>query len=308
MNEVWNNIESGANSGWIYDPATSDYGWVVKRRNNMPECGGAKNMGPGNCESSGVRDFPAAWGDLIKFRINGTGGDWVMEESYVGVCTVFLLGNWCPDGHCNKCGRPHMFDKKGTRYLAFTERDKSIFKWNATQKKFVPCAGIVKTFVNVTSSRKNNQLHNGPGYYTIHYTWHDSNNDGSWMVAGNPDLEELTLVSEPDSRYGGNWSYNYFVDLMQDDFSFTGVAQTGYWQWSVKGMDAHDNPIYDSKGPQLLLNDPVILARATFNASSDKVSCPKCQGLAATHGGNEVTDKLGSSRAPLGVQLLCSFN
>ena len=30
MHEIWNNIESGSNSGWIYDPKSSDFGWVVK--------------------------------------------------------------------------------------------------------------------------------------------------------------------------------------------------------------------------------------------------------------------------------------
>ena len=45
-----------------------------------------------------------------------------------------------------------------------------------------------------------------------------------------------------------------FVDLMQDDFSFTGVADYGYWHWKVTGMDAHDNPIYDAAGPQVIFN------------------------------------------------------
>jgi hypothetical protein len=47
---------------------------------------------------------------------------------------------------------------------------------------------------------------------------------------------------------GHTWQYNYFVDLMQDDFSFTGVAKTGFWQWKVTGMDVHANPIYDPAG------------------------------------------------------------
>eukprot|EP01047_Picozoa_sp_COSAG01_P052203 COSAG01_NODE_5467_length_4243_cov_50.334701_4_plen_468_part_00 len=309
------------NSGWIFDPTTSDYGWVVKKRNNMPRCGGPKNMGPGNCEGSGVREFPAAQGDLIKFRINGTDGDWVMEASYAGICTIFLLGNWCPEGECNTCGRPHMVDLNGTRYLAFTDRDKSLFKWNQTTEKFVPCAGIVKSFVNVTNVNLGSGEGNGPGYDKIYYTWHDSNNDGTWMLstrAGKvPDLQELAIVTTPDSRGGGNWSCecvvcslwlhtclantcsvtdNYFTDLMQDDFSFTGVAESGYWQWRVIGMDSHENPIYDPQGPVLLFNDSVVLARAEFNASTDQPTCPKCQGLPATHGGNEVTARLRGSR------------
>ena len=100
-----------------------------------------------------------------------------------------------------------MVDRNGTRYLAFTDRDKSLFKWNTTQRKFVPCAGIVKSFVNVTETNFGAGEGNGPGYDKIYYTWHDSNNDGTWMLnTREPDLQELAVVTTPDSRSGGNWS------------------------------------------------------------------------------------------------------
>ena len=61
-------------------------------------------------------------------------------------------------------------------------------------------------------------------------------------------------------------------------------------------MDAHNNPIYDHRGPRLLFNDSIVQSRDSFNASTDTATCPKCQGLPATHGGNEVTAKLEGSR------------
>ena len=62
-------------------------------------------------------------------------------------------------------------------------------------------------------------------------------------------------------------------------------------------MDAHNNPIYDPAGPQVMLNDSVVEARATFNASAgDTPTCDVCMGLPPTHGGNEVTAKLSGSR------------
>ena len=86
MNEVWNNIESGSNNGWIYDPKSSDYGWVVKARAAV-RCGANNHGNTGECDQSGVAKYPAAAGDLIKFRMNGTYGDFVMEESYAGLCS-----------------------------------------------------------------------------------------------------------------------------------------------------------------------------------------------------------------------------
>ena len=81
VDEIWNNIEAGSNSGWVYDPASADYGWVVKYR-HWPRCGAsARNGNNGECDGSGVSKYPAAQGDLIKFRMNGTYGDFVMEES-----------------------------------------------------------------------------------------------------------------------------------------------------------------------------------------------------------------------------------
>lgn len=159
--------------------------------------------------------------------MNGTNGDFVMEESYAGLCTIFLLGDWCPEGECNTCGRPIIKDVGSDRYLAFQDRNKAVFKWNATQKTFVPSAGIVVSFVNTTGCG------NAPACFIKEYfTWHDANNDGSWLVCGNghrcePDFAELAGVQNND------WQYNYFVDLMQDDFSFTGVAELGYWHWKV---------------------------------------------------------------------------
>lgn len=286
ITEIWNNIESGSNSGWIYDPKTSDYGWVVKYR-QWPRCSAGSNHG--ECDGSGVRQYPAAQGDLIKFRMNGTAGDFVMEESYAGLCTIFLLGNWCPEGECNTCGRPIIKDVGSERYLAFQDRNKAVFKWNATQKTFVPSAGIVVSFVNKTGCG------NAPACFLKEYfTWHDANNDGSWLSNGEPDFTELAGVENGDGR---TWSYNYFVDLMQDDFSFTGVAQFGYWHWKVLGLDAHNNPMYDPAGPQVLFNDSVVEARGTFNASAgDKPTCDVCMGLPPTRGGNEVTAKLSGSR------------
>ena len=52
ITEIWNNIESGSNSGWIYDPKTSDYGWVVKYR-QWPRCSAGSNHG--ECDGSGRR-------------------------------------------------------------------------------------------------------------------------------------------------------------------------------------------------------------------------------------------------------------
>ena len=67
-----------------------------------------------------------------------------------------------------------------------------------------------ESFVNVTNANLGSEERNGPGYDKIYYTWHDSNNDGTWMLnsrAGSvPDLQELTIVKTPDSRSGGNWS------------------------------------------------------------------------------------------------------
>jgi len=48
-------------------------------------CGfNAKTGNTGECDSSGVKKYQAAQGDLIKFRMNDTYGDFVMEESYAG--------------------------------------------------------------------------------------------------------------------------------------------------------------------------------------------------------------------------------
>jgi hypothetical protein len=226
--------------------------------------------------------------------MNGTDGDFVMEESYAGLCTIFLLGNWCPEGECNTCGRPIIKDVGENRYLAFQDRNKAVFRWNATQKTFVPSAGILVSFVNASGCRS-------PICYTkIYYTWHDANNDGSWMKCSSnggasPCVVDFTEVVPVQNQDG--FKYNYFVDLMQDDFSFTGVGEYGYWHWAVTGLDAHGNPIYDAQGPQTLLNDSIVEARGTFNASAgDKSTCDVCMGLPPTRGGNEVTGKLAGSR------------
>ena len=292
--EIWNNIESGSNSGWIYDPRDLGYGWVVKYR-DVSRCGASKHS-TGECDQSGVRKYPAAQGDLVKFRMNGTYGDFVMEESYAGLCTIFLLGNWCPEGECNTCGRPIIKEHtNGNRYLAFQDRNKAVFKWNATQRTFVPSAGIVISFVNSTGCGNQPVC-----FQKIYYAWHDSDNNGGWEICNNnrcePDFNELRIVENGD---GETWQYNYFVDLMQDDFSFVGVAELGYWQWKVLGLDAHANPIYDFKGPQPLFNDPVIAARHSFNATSDKQICEVCRGLPPTRGGNEVSASVRGSRTSL---------
>ena len=62
VSEIWNNIESGSNSGWVYDPKSANYGWVVKYR-HWPRCGvNAKSGNTGECDGSGVAKYPAAQG------------------------------------------------------------------------------------------------------------------------------------------------------------------------------------------------------------------------------------------------------
>ena len=37
VDERWNNLQTGSNTGWVYDPFTTDFGWVCKDR--TPEQG-----------------------------------------------------------------------------------------------------------------------------------------------------------------------------------------------------------------------------------------------------------------------------
>ena len=66
----------------------------------------------------------------------------------------------------------------------------------------------------------------------------------------------------------------------------------GFWQWQVVGWDKYDNPMYADRAVSLV-NDTVMAARYAYNGTTDPTPCPKCAGLPATHGGNEVANGMG---------------
>ena len=184
------------------------------------------------------------------------------------------------------------------RYLIMQRVWKTIYKHNTTTDQFVPCAGLVVLFYNDTHDHNE-----GDGGAKAIFVWNDANNDGSWHTGGasggSPDWDELRTfdgndATVPGGRPEANW--HYFYDMVQDDFSFTGVHEYGYWRWEVESWDAHGNPVYSTSITQLT-NDSVVTARHNYNASTagEPNPCPTCQGLAPTHGGNEVGDGLMGS-------------
>ena len=58
------------------------------------------------------------------------------------------------------------------------------------------------------------------------YVWHDADNNGGWRDKDDtPQWEELRVFNKPDTPNSPTW--NYFFDMCQEDFSFTGVSDLG---------------------------------------------------------------------------------
>ena len=272
LDQVWNDIAAGSDSGWVFDPETRDYGWVTQR---------SPSHAPPTIPST------YRWGDLIKVAANATDGDWKMDDIYAGVGCTFLLtpDEVVPAGFLGG-GQPALVMRHGVKYLIYQNTYKTVLKWNTTRKVWVPSAGLVLSFYNDSKS--------APGDHTIAFNWHDANNDGSWRLghggSGGPDFDELTIFRGFEATDGGRWTF--LADLVQDDLSFVGITRLGYWHWEVVGWDQHDNPIYADKVSPLL-NDTVMAARAAYNASTMHTPCPKCAGLPPTRGGNEVGSAMG---------------
>ena len=59
---------SGSNDGWIYDPDTKDYGWVMKKRTPL--------------QGAQVSEYPDvhAYSDLVRVQTNATDGDWAVDR------------------------------------------------------------------------------------------------------------------------------------------------------------------------------------------------------------------------------------
>lgn len=279
VSQVWNNIMpfGGVGSGWVYDVESHAYGWGVHGKN------------------------------LLKLNTNVSDGDWSVSKAYEGLAARWLLypneyvpggPHGAPDG--SESDGPAFVQRHGVTYLVLQHREKQVYKYNATTDKFAPCAGIVVSYVNVTDP--NAQPRNGQPvpeqWDTIQFVWHDGNNDGTWTlpVPGThdhqPDYSELEPFEKELFR-----GWNYFYDSVQDDLSFIGPdGNQGFWHWPVDSIDTHGNPVY-AKGPVPLMNDSVLAARFAFNASTMKNTCPTCQGLPPTHGGNELSDSDGTARS-----------
>ena len=73
---------------------------------------------------------------------------------------------------------------------------------------------------------------------------------------GPPDFSELTPWEGDTTEPFKSNHFEYFYDMVQDDFSFTSTTELGYSQWHVSGWDAHANPIY-ALAPVLAFNDSV---------------------------------------------------
>ena len=288
IDQVWNDIAAGTNSGWIYSPRGRDFAFVMK---------GSVGQKPTILST-------ARWGDLVKLRTNATDGDWQIDTIYAGIGANFML---TPDqplpaqyARSGPSGAyPYLLEREGIMYCAFQQGFKSIYKYNETHDRWVPCSGMVLDVVNET----NNQGH---AVETIQpFVWHDANDDGTWLLGSNgdggPDWNELSVFEmkpEPSSGQTGKTAvaanFDYFCDLIQDDFSFVGptLERRGFWQWEVKGFDDHGNPIYENHAVSLV-NDTVLQARYEFNASTDSTPCKTCAGLPPVRGGNEVATNSG---------------
>ena len=276
VTQVWNNIMpfGGVGSGWVYDLASHASGW-------------------------GVRG-----GDLLKLDTNVSDGDWSVSKAYEGLAARWVLypNEYVPPNapggsHANG---PAFVERHGVTYLVLQMREKQVYKYNASRDTFVPCAGIVVSYVNITDP--NAKPRNGQPvqdqWDTIEFVWHDANNDGTWTLpvpgthTAQPDYSELEPFEKENFR-----GWNYFYEAVQDDLSFIGPdGNQGFWHWAVDSFDTYSNPVY-AKGPLPLMNDSVLAARKAFNASTMKNPCPTCQGLPPTHGGNELSDADGTSRS-----------
>ena len=281
IDQVWNDIAAGTNTGWVYSPSSRDFAFVMK---------GSAGQKPTVLST-------ARWGDLVKLRTNATDGDWQIDTIYAGIGANFMLtpDQPLPASHMTG-GSPHLL----VTYCVFQKGFKSIYKYNETKDQWVPSAGMVLDVVNETS---NNQKH---AVETIQpFVWHDTNDDGTWLLGtngdGGPDWNELRVFQmRPESSSGlaGKTAvaanFDYFCDLVQDDFSFLGptLERRGFWQWEAKGFDDHGNPIYENHAVSLV-NDTVLQARYEFNASTDSTPCKTCAGLPPVRGGNEVSTNSG---------------
>ena len=268
IDEIWNNIKAfgGVGSGWVYDPNTSAIGWGIDGT------------------------------DVIKFDTNVSNGDWKITKIYSEVTKQFLLDpteTMSPKSARTSANGIAFVVRNGIRYMATTCREnKQIYKYNSSTDKFVPSAGIVLDYFNDTK-QKNEQFYR--------FVWHDGNNDGTWLRkdplnpnANGPDWSELRPFTFNDILPG----WDYFYDAVQDDLSYMGSdSKQGWWQWEVTAWDAYHNPIY-AASPTLLLNDPVLFARAHFNATTMKSPCPSCNGLDPTRGGNELATTGGAGCGP----------
>lgn len=238
---------------WFLGPWSGDQGYAVDPED--PE------HVYGVCASEAIPSF-----GLIRFRVNYDTGDWKVDAVWPDICSCIdpVHGGTFPGG----CDRWKVINYKSRKYLAFARSTYNTFGFIVYRQdgdNWVPSAALLPV---PRKDWPNRPLFWGAGFVEG-YWWHDANGDGKLQeeeYRNNP-----TKLPGPTRYFGENWL---------DDLSLTWI-QAGsphIWRIAPSSFDQHGNPIFDGRGWQKLLTDPIYAARAQGKAT-------------ALYGGNELADK-----------------